>query len=81
MSYENFSLQLKALSLGRDEFAKMVGMSYNSVANWKQKGVPLWVECFLFHYEKSKKLDSLLEILEKYKWWEYRYKPQITLIN
>lgn len=68
MSYENFSLQLKALSLSRDEFAKMVGMSYNSVANWKQKGVPLWVECFLFHYEKSKKLDSLLEILEKYKW-------------
>lgn len=42
MSYDDFSLQLKALSLSRDDFAKMVGMNYNSVANWKQKGVPLW---------------------------------------
>lgn len=55
MSYDDFSLQLKALSLSRDDFAKMVGMNYNSVANWKQKGVPLWGGVlFVSLWEKQK---------------------------
>lgn len=66
MDYDDFSNRLKELSLTRDDFAKMVGMSYNSVANWKAKGIPSWVEPFLYHYEKGKNLDEILTIIKKY---------------
>lgn len=67
MTYEEFSSTIKKLGLSREEFAKMVGMSYNSVANWKSKEIPAWVEPFLYYYGKSKELDCLVEIIEKYK--------------
>lgn len=67
MTYEEFSHTIKKLGLSREEFAKMVDMSYNSVANWKSKEIPGWVEPFLLYYEKGKDLDFLLEIIEKYK--------------
>ncbi|BEK33194.1 hypothetical protein CW576_09420 [Campylobacter jejuni] len=67
MTYEDFSNKLKKLQLSRDEFSKIVGMSYNSVTNWKLKEIPAWVEPFLYYYEKSLALDELLKILEKYK--------------
>lgn len=67
MTYDEFGNKLKELKLSRDDFSKMVGMSYNSVANWKLKEIPSWVEPFLYHYEKGLKLDELLAIIEKYR--------------
>lgn len=67
MTYEEFSHTIKRLGLSREEFAKMVDMSYNSVANWKSKDIPGWVEPLLHYYEKGKDLESLLELIEKYK--------------
>lgn len=49
MTYEYFSDKLKELQLSRDDFSKIVGMSYNSVANWKSKEIPAWVEPFLYY--------------------------------
>ena len=67
MTYDEFSQILKDLKLSKDEFSKIVGMSYNSVANWSKKEIPAWVDPFLFYYEKGKTLDELLAIIEKYK--------------
>ena len=67
MTYENFNIKLKELNIGLSEFAKMVGMSYHSVTNWKLKGIPLWVDCLLYHYRKSKDLDQILNIVESNK--------------
>lgn len=66
MNYIEFSNKLKQLSITKEEFAKMVNMNYHSVANWKSKGVPYWVGVFLYHYEKSKNLDVLLDIIRQY---------------
>lgn len=66
MTYDEFSNTIKRLDLSRDEFAKMVGMSYNSVANWKSKEIPKWVEVFLHYYEKGKDLERLLTIVAKH---------------
>ncbi len=66
MTYEEFSHTIKKLGLSREEFSKIVGMSYNSVANWKSKGIPAWVEPFLYYYEKGKSLDELLTLIDKY---------------
>lgn len=67
MNYDEFSQKLKNLNLSKDEFSKLVGMSYNSVANWSKKEIPAWVEPFLFYYEKGKTLDELLNLIEKYR--------------
>ena len=66
MDYNDFSTRLKELNLTRSDFAEMVGMSYNSDANWKLKEIPAWVEPFLYHYEKGKNLDEILAIIKKY---------------
>ncbi|NDJ26351.1 hypothetical protein DMB95_00055 [Campylobacter sp. MIT 12-8780] len=66
MTYEEFSNKLKALKLSKDEFSKLVGMNYNSVANWKLKEIPAWVEPFLKFYERSLDLEELLKVMHKY---------------
>ena len=66
MNYEIFSAKLKELELRREEFAKIVGMNYNSVANWKSKGIPSWVAPFLHYYEKGKDLDKILSLVKKH---------------
>ncbi|MCE3038316.1 hypothetical protein [Helicobacter anatolicus] len=66
MNYTDFSNKLKQLQISKEEFAKMVDMNYHSVANWKSKGVPYWVEVLLYHYEKSKNLDVILNIIKQY---------------
>lgn len=67
MTYNEFSNKLKELKLSKADFSKMIGMSYNSITNWKLKEIPSWVDPFLYHYEKSLKLDELLITIEKYK--------------
>lgn len=62
MTYENFSNKLKQLGLTREEFSKLVGMKYNSVANWKSKEIPAWVDSWLENYEKLKVLEETLKV-------------------
>lgn len=59
MTYENFSNKLKQLGLTREDFSKLVGMSYNSVANWKSKEIPVWVDSWLKNYEEEKNLFGI----------------------
>ncbi|MBX2078012.1 hypothetical protein I9T54_00465 [Campylobacter peloridis] len=66
MTYEDFSNKLKKLQLSRDEFSKIVGMSYNSVANWKSKEIPAWVDSWLENYEQQKSFNNLVNEVEKY---------------
>lgn len=54
MTYEDFSNKLKQLDLTREDFSKLVNMSYNSVANWKSKEIPAWVDSWLEQYEEEK---------------------------
>ncbi|HEF3558337.1 TPA: hypothetical protein R9133_001627, partial [Campylobacter upsaliensis] len=59
MTYEDFSNKLRKLQLSRDEFSKIVGMSYNSVANWKLKEIPAWVDSWLEQYEEEKTFSNV----------------------
>ncbi|WP_407379786.1 hypothetical protein [Helicobacter sp.] len=67
MDYAEFSQKIKELGLSRDEFARLVGMSYHSVTNWKAKEIPAWVPALLHYYERSLALDELLKIMERFK--------------
>ena len=55
----------RKLGLSREDFASMVGMNCNSVANWSKKGIPSWETPFYLN-KKAKYLDTILDILKKY---------------
>ncbi|HEA8173599.1 TPA: hypothetical protein RXN40_001693, partial [Campylobacter jejuni] len=59
MTYEDFSNRLKQLDLTREDFSKLVGMNYNSVANWKSKEIPIWVDTWLEKYEEEKTFSNV----------------------
>jgi len=67
MTKEEFSKRLKELNLNKKEFSFICKVSYSTVSNWgtiinnKPLAVPGWVEPFLHYYEKSKKLDYVVE--------------------
>lgn len=67
MTNTNFEKRIAELNLSKKEFVELVGMPYQTLMNWKQKDeTPYWVEPFLYHYEKGKSLDDLLNIIKKY---------------
>lgn len=59
MTYEQFSERLKKLALSKKQFASETGLADGSVTNWKNKGVPSWVEVFLEKYEKALAYESI----------------------
>ncbi len=67
MNKELFLEKLKELNLNKKEFAFLCNTPYSTVNNWgtviKEKTlvIPGWVEPFLHYYEKSKKLDYVVE--------------------
>lgn len=64
MTYLDFTKELKSLKLAKRDFADEVGLSYNSVTNWKNKNeVPLWVDSWLKHYSNSKKFKIIKEMI------------------
>ncbi|EMZ37755.1 hypothetical protein LS77_002445 [Helicobacter bilis] len=66
MIYAEFDKRLKEVSLSKKEFAKLVSMQYESVVNWKRaEKIPDWVKSWLYYYEKSKILDTLITSIEK----------------
>ena len=67
MTNTSFEKRIAELNLSKKEFVELVGMPYQTLMNWKQKDeTPYWVEPFLYHYEKGKKLDEILTIIKKY---------------
>ncbi|MBX0432585.1 hypothetical protein I9461_00910 [Campylobacter jejuni] len=59
MTYEDFSNRLKQLDLTREDFSKLVGMNYNSVANWKSKEIPIWVDGWFQKYEDAREFYNI----------------------
>ena len=74
MNKEEFLSKLKSNNLNKMEFAAICKVPYSTLNSWgalannKILPVPVWVEPFLDYYEKSKKLDYVMdEICEKIK--------------
>lgn len=68
MTNIEFENKLDVLNFTKKDFVAVVGMPYQTLMNWKQKNaVPYWVEPFLKSYEKSRKFDEILEMLERFK--------------
>ena len=65
MTKEEFSSRLKQLKLSIKEFSGITNIPYSTVTGWgclannKILPIPVWVEPFLEHYEKSKKFDYI----------------------
>lgn len=67
---EKFYSRLKHLNINKKDFARISNVPYSTVNNWGTKGangkiipVPSWVLPFLLHYEKSRKLDYIVNDL------------------
>ncbi len=64
MQYDTFEAMLGAVSLSKKEFAELVKMNYTSVTNWKQSdNVPEWVESWLINYDKARKFDNAVGLV------------------
>jgi len=67
MNKEDFLNRLKNNNLNKMEFAAICKVPYPTVNNWgimrngKPMIIPAWVEPFLDYYEKSKKLDYVMD--------------------
>jgi len=65
MDYQQFSQQLKKLSITKKKFALITGLSQASVTNWKGVNkVPSWVEPFLICFAKARAYDVIKDIIK-----------------
>ena len=66
MTKADFDKRLKELGINRQAFCELCGLSYATIASWKDdsRAVPSWVEPFLLYYEKAKKYDDLQEMFK-----------------
>jgi len=55
--------RLEALGLNQKEFAELLGYSYQTVKQWKDKKIPKWVPILLEHFEG---IQHNRELAEKY---------------
>lgn len=56
---------LAQADLSKKEFAKMIGISQQSVNNWgSSKNVPYWVKSYLQNYIKLRKYEEVREKIE-----------------
>ena len=64
MQYDTFEAMLGVANLSKKEFAELVKMNYTSVTNWKQSdNVPEWVESWLINYDKARKFDNAVGLV------------------
>lgn len=57
---------LAKANLSKKDFAKMVGISQQSVNNWgSSKNVPYWVKSYLQNYIKLKQYEAIKEKIEE----------------
>ena len=69
MKRHQFDEKLRQLNITKKEFAKLTNISYHTVSNWNDttKPIPKWVPSWLKYYERSKKLDELLNFIRIHK--------------
>jgi len=75
MTSEEFEAKLLQLNLKKSDFVELAKVKKGTVYNWGTSriikehkeiiAVPEWVEPFLNHYEKSRKYDEILRLLER----------------
>lgn len=67
MKIESFKKRLTELNLTKKEFATIIGMPYQTVANWNQKNqTSAWVDSWLENYAKAKKYDFLINLIAEH---------------
>lgn len=66
MTKSEFSNNLKNVNLSKKDFAKMTGVSYNTINNWNDSDrmPPLWVESWLENYKLACRYKLFEKILK-----------------
>ena len=66
MTKKDFDLSLKSLNLSRQDFCKITGLAYSSVANWHDvnKPIPSWVASWINNYTKAKKYEIIESLIK-----------------
>ncbi|RDU65593.1 DNA-binding transcriptional regulator [Helicobacter sp. MIT 14-3879] len=66
LNQRELKVLLSKANLSKKEFAKMVGISQQSVNNWgSSKNVPYWVKSYLQNYIKLKQYEDIREKIEE----------------
>jgi len=65
MNNNDLDRLLKLAGLTQKSFADINKLHKNSVSNWKQKGIPEWVQHWLENYIKARAFDEMLELGNK----------------
>ena len=65
MNRDTFKELLKKSGLTKKSFSEILGTSYNAVNSWgcNDRGVPYWVESWLYLYIENKECKELREII------------------
>ena len=61
MTKKEFDNTLKQMALTRQEFCKLTGLEYSTVANWNDEKLPIpsWVSSWVENYEKAKSYEAM----------------------
>ena len=61
MTKKEFDNTLKQIALTRQEFCRLTGLAYSTVANWNDEKLPIpsWVSSWVENYEKAKSYESM----------------------
>lgn len=66
MDQRELKILLAKANLSKKEFAKMVGISQQSVNNWgSSKNIPYWVKSYLLNYIELRKYKLIKEKIEE----------------
>lgn len=66
LEHKELKVLLAKANLSKKDFAKMVGISQQSVNNWgSSKNVPYWVKSYLQNYIKLKQYEAIREKIEE----------------
>lgn len=66
LGQKELKILLARANLSKKDFAKMVGISQQSVNNWgSSKNVPYWVKSYLQNYIKLRQYEAIREKIEE----------------
>lgn len=66
LGQKELKILLVRANLSKKDFAKMVGISQQSVNNWgSSKNVPYWVKSYLQNYIKLRQYEAIREKIEE----------------
>lgn len=66
MDNEKLKEKLKNAGLSKKEFAKLVGLQYQTVINWgSSKNIPHWVDSWLDLYIEAQKSTNVKKVIKE----------------